>query len=1000
MNSHNKNNIESTTSTPKRRRLGTGRIIRASQIMSNKNDLSDNCTSLRWKHTSRNITLVEGCDSPPLPCNQVEYLSDSGNNTSKDIPCSPGIFEPSFVKDGESWKSLVISCNKPALSSQVVNEIDDISDDMFQSKLEQESSQQNHIDDEILTSRCEKHFRDEINDGFEAINQSINVIKNDRDCFIETKDSFLLDIDECMTDTLTQPYQINQAAKSGNSGENNVPKDNFYQLPKITKSLFKTYRNIEKLYDWQEECLNLDAIHERRNLIYALPTSGGKTLVAEILMLREVMNRKHNALFVLPFVAIVQEKIWSLSPFAVQLDFLVEEYAAGKGHIPPKKRRKKNSIYIATIEKGLALIRSLIELDRLDEIGLIVVDELHLIGEEGRGGTLETLLTTVIFANKGIQIVGMSATIGNLNEIAQFLQADVFQREFRPVELMEYVKLGNVLNRIVWNENGMELVPDRELKYDYTAAATSLDPDYLGGLVSEVVPGASCLVFCPTKKNCENVASLLCKLQRKEMLSHRAEERSAVARALCAEGGVALARLVRCGVAFHHAGLSADERALLESAFRSGTVSVLCCTSTLAAGVNLPARRVIVRAPRVGRQSLSLAAYRQMAGRAGRAGVCDAGESIIICAEREWAELRSVLCGRLAAARSVLADRLPALLLAGAALRLARDRPALRRLLRCTLLAVTHTHTMDIQQCCDDAIRSLLQSGALEVVNKSSRVESGDDNQNNSCYVFNDSELVVTKLGRAAIKGCMDLTVAKQFLSDLAVASRSLVLMGSLHLLYLVTPHDAAGVRPDYRHYYSLYRNLDEEGVQTAKILGITEMNAIRMMTGKPITNVPEIVLCRFYIALMLHDLCKQVPFPEVAEKYCIPRGTVQMVMGSAAAFASCAVRLCEELGDWAFRALLADLAPRLQHCAAPELHQLMELPAVRKARAMQLMRAGYKRIEDLAKASADDLVSSISHLSRTAASHLISAARMMLIEKVENLRAEAEDVMEELVVK
>ncbi|XP_068628026.1 helicase POLQ-like [Battus philenor] len=986
MNFQIDNNVHcKTTSTPKRRRLGTQIVVRGTN---NKNTVT-NCKSPEIKHFSENIVTLDGWDSPPLPCNQVEYLSDSGNNTNDDIHCDPDVMESCFIADAETSK-LQMECEN-IQSSHVEKEINEISDDMFLSRLEQKSTQSDEV---ILTSRCEQHFIEEINDGFEAINQSIIAIK-DGDNLFETKDSFLLEVDDVLSQPKPHHCKTDHGMKSEVRSELKVPKDHFYQLPMITKGLFKTYRKIEKLYDWQEECLSLDAINERRNLIYALPTSGGKTLVAEILMLREVINRKRNALFILPFVAIVQEKIWSLSPFALQLNFLVEEYAAGKGHIPPKKRRTKNSIYIATIEKGLALVRSLIELDRLHEIGLIVVDELHLIGEEGRGGTLETLLSTVLFVNKTIQIVGMSATIGNINDIAKFLQADVYQRQFRPVELTEYVKLGDVLHRIVWGDNTMEVIPDRQLKYDYTEAATNLDPDRLGGLVAEVVPAASCLVFCPTKKNCENVASLLCKMQRKEMLSHRVAERAELSRALRAEGGGALAHSVRCGVAYHHAGLSSDERNLLETAFRSGVVSVLCCTSTLAAGVNLPARRVIVRAPLVGRQFMSLGAYRQMVGRAGRAGVTDAGESIVICGAREWESLRGVLSGGLPPARSVLGGALPALLLSGAALRLAQDRPGLRRMLRTTLLAVTHEHTVDIKQCCDDAIRSLLRSGALEVAPGGARAASED-----VCYVHDDSQLMVTRLGRAAIKGCMDLNVAKQFLSDLEVASRSLVLMGSLHLLYLVTPHDASGIKPDYRHYHSLYDKLDDEGIQTAKVLGITEKTAIRMMTGKTITDVPEKVLCRFYIALMLHDLWKQLPFPDVADKYCISRGMVQAVMSSASSLAACAVRLCEELELWTFRALFGELAPRLQHCASPQLQQLMELPAVRKARAMQLMRAGYKRIEDLAKATPEDLVSSIDHLSRTAANHLISAARMMLIEKVENLRAEAEDVMDELKVK
>lgn len=181
----------------------------------------------------------------------------------------------------------------------------------------------------------------------------------------------------------------------------------FFGLSSRHKKFILKTKNIDSLYDWQEECLGLRAIHDKTNLIYALPTSGGKTLVAEIAMFREILLRKKNIIFVMPYVSIVQEKVQDLMPFAFEFNFLVEEYCAGKGSIPPIKRRKKNVIYVCTIEKSLILFDSLQANGRLNEVGMIVVDELHMVGDSHRGYSLEVLLAKTVFQNLvRIQVIG------------------------------------------------------------------------------------------------------------------------------------------------------------------------------------------------------------------------------------------------------------------------------------------------------------------------------------------------------------------------------------------------------------------------------------------------------------------------------------------------------------------------------------------------------------------------------------------------------------------
>ncbi|CAF4785385.1 unnamed protein product, partial [Rotaria magnacalcarata] len=153
------------------------------------------------------------------------------------------------------------------------------------------------------------------------------------------------------------------------------PRSQFPTLLTRVADLLEKYRNIQSFHNWQKKCLDLPARRKNQNLIYTLPTSGGKTLVAEIMMLNCLLHRRLDAIFILPFVAVVQEKVRSLQPFADELDFHLEEYAASKGRYPPIKRRMKRSLYVCTIEKANSLINSLIENNRMVEIGIVVVDE-------------------------------------------------------------------------------------------------------------------------------------------------------------------------------------------------------------------------------------------------------------------------------------------------------------------------------------------------------------------------------------------------------------------------------------------------------------------------------------------------------------------------------------------------------------------------------------------------------------------------------------------------
>ncbi|XP_011494066.1 PREDICTED: helicase POLQ-like [Ceratosolen solmsi marchali] len=798
----------------------------------------------------------------------------------------------------------------------------------------------------------------------------------------------------------------------------------FYGLPNRVKELIKNIKGIDKLYDWQNECLSMKVVNDRQNFIYALPTSGGKTLVAEILMLKEIICYKRNAIFILPFVALVQEKVQSLIPFALELNFLIEEYAAEKGHYPPRKRRKKNSIYICTIEKAQSIINCLIELDRLNEIGIIVVDELHLLGESGgRGATLECLLTKVIHVNSNIQIIGMSATIGNLKEISTFLNAEMYVHNFRPIAIKEYVKCESEIWLV--DSRTEELFTDKKIiNYKYSEKALQLDPDYLGGLVMDVVPNDSCLIFCSSKKNCENVAMLLTRVLFKSLESHKVDEKLVLLNALKNESDKIcpiLKKTIKFGVAYHHSGLTAEERRLLEEAFRSGILCVISCTSTLAAGVNLPARRVILRSPYIGLQFLNISRYKQMIGRAGRAGMGEIGESILICTRKDIVKIRELLSSKMDEAITSLhieKDRgMNNIIISSVLLSIAKTRFDLHNILSKTLLNI------NIKEVTDKALVSLLKSGIIRAKEKNSadttsqKLDStvifptqnnaltdgestSEEKEKKKCIVLiNSTELELCPLGRAAMKGSIELRTAYTLYEDLKTAQTNLILVDHLHLMYLITPYDIASqINPVGTVFYDVIMSLPTHQMKVAKLLGINEAVVDKLRAGITPKYVDKKVVQRFYVTLMLHELWNHQSILNVADKYQVNRGTVQHLLSSTSSFASSTVRFCQELEEfWAFRDLLMTFGQKLTYCCASELEPLMELPYVKLGRARQLYKAGYKTLQLIAKAKPEEMIERIEHLSTRLVSKIVSAAKLLLLEKVENLRDEVEEVLDGL---
>jgi len=375
-------------------------------------------------------------------------------------------------------------------------------------------------------------------------------------------------------------------------------------------------QGIEELYPPQVDAIGPALLGE--NLVLAIPTASGKSLVAYLAILASVL-RGGKALYIVPLRALAAEKYDDLKEFeglGLKVGISVGDYDS----IDPSL--EKFDIIVATSERADSLLRH--RITWLQQLTVVVADEVHLINDADRGPTLEITLAKLRQVNPKAQVLALSATIKNSDQLAKWLEAEHVKSEWRPVPLKEGV----------YHEGLVHFV-------DKSVTAIKGGEDDISGLVSDIMSsGGQALVFVNTRRSTEALAKAIGSQIRHELDDKKKEHLKKVAESLSAAQdeptsmGARLARCIENGVAFHNAGLTNPQRAIVEKEFRKGRIACIVATPTLAAGINLPARRVIVRDlnrfdVNFGLSPIPVLEVKQMCGRAGRPKYDKYGEAIL-----------------------------------------------------------------------------------------------------------------------------------------------------------------------------------------------------------------------------------------------------------------------------------------------------------------------------------------------------------------------------------
>lgn len=665
-----------------------------------------------------------------------------------------------------------------------------------------------------------------------------------------------------------------------------------------------------ELYPHQEEAIA--HLNKGKNVVVSVPTASGKSLIAYVAIYREFLKGR-KSMYIVPLRALASEKYEDLkrmSSLGLRVAISVGDYDDSPEFI------KRYDVIVCTSEKADSLFHH--DPSVMFEMSLIVADELHLIGDESRGARLETFLSAARYMNPDTRILGLSATISNIEDVSGWLEAESVVSSFRPVQLEK----GILFNRTLEFEDG-DSIPFK-------------GKDDLARLCEHyIIQGGQLLVFVNSRKRSEDLARKLSYAIEEGIIGNFDFDPPWGGETDRYQG--ILAELIPKGVSFHHAGLSSAQRTVVEALFREGKIKILVATPTLAAGVNLPARVVVIRD--ITRFSDGYVGYisntevHQMLGRAGRPKYDKTGFGIIYAAsessmEHAWeylsGEPEPVFSG--IGKESLIRFNSLALVSTG----LARNLDDLMRFHEKTLLGY-QTDISVHKQRFEDALSFLSENGFI----------SG-----------NEEEYKVTRLGK---------TVSDLYIDPVSA-------------LILKRYMDEGNIT-DQRTLYNICMTPEVPSLiakkdDTEDILFFIDENGLEFQDSSDLFNSAK-------TAMVLYDWVNEKSTDYITNRYNIGPGDIQSKVSSAEWMAYSLSRLASMLLPER-RTYFEMLSIRIKEGIKEDIWELTAIPNIGRVRARRLYSAGLKNLDSVAGANEAE-VTRIAGFSHKLASETISHARTVL---------------------